>query len=254
MEKKSQILAGRKPVLDAIESGNQLEKVIIDRSLTGEFEINIRKICKEKNIPLQRVPAPVLDKYTKARHQGVIGLMGLLEYASFEDTIDQMMYEIGDPVFLVLDQVKDVRNLGAIARSAELLGVSALVMPSGGFAQINDVAIKASAGALLNIPVCRVPSLLVALKDMKLHGIRIVATGMRNQSQVHESDLKGPIALVMGSEEKGVRPHIQRIADMTVQIPQLGQTESFNVSVATGILLYEIARQRNFEIRKGREE
>ena len=247
MKNSTQIIAGRKPVLDAIESGMSLDKVMIDQKLTGAVEIKLRKLCKEKNIPLQRVPVHVLDGVSKAMHQGVVAQTAVLDFSPFEDTVDQLMYEKGDPVFLVLDQVSDVRNLGAIARSAELLGVSAIILPEGGSAKINEVSIKASAGALLNIPLCRVPSLLTALKHMKLHGIGIVVTDVKSGKSAHESDLSGPLALVVGSEEKGVRPHLMRNADSWIHIPQIGQTESYNVSVATGILLYEIARQRNFK-------
>lgn len=239
---------GRKPVLDALDSDMQIEKVLIERELTGEIEIKIRKLCRERSIPLQRIPRQVLDKASSANHQGVMCFVSLIEYQSFDELVDDLIFRKGEPVFVFLDQVKDVRNLGAIARSAEVLGASALVIPENSSAAINDFAIKASAGALLKLPISRVPSLQTALKTIRLHGVRIVATSMKDGNPIHKEDFSGPIALLMGSEEKGIRPHLQRTADTTVSIPQIGTTDSLNVSVATGVILYEIARQRGFPV------
>lgn len=231
-------------MLDALDSGRYFEKIMIDRELTGETEIRIRKWCESNNVPLQRLPADVFDKYTLSNHQGVIGIISPIEYVSLDETVDQLMFEKGNPVFLVLDQVKDVRNFGAIARSAEIFGADAIVIPAGGSAMINDFAIKSSAGALLNIPVCRVNSLLTALKNMKLHGVQVLVADSEGGVKVSDSDLSVPMAVVLGSEESGVRLHIRRIADGVISIPQKGKTESLNVSVSAGIILYEIMRQR----------
>lgn len=247
MEVENQLIVGRKPVMDALNSDVQIEKVLIEWELTGEVEIKIRKLCKKRNIPLQRVPKQVLDKTSTANHQGVMGFVSLIEYQAFDEMVDDLIYQKGDPVFVFLDQVKDVRNLGAIARSAEVLGAAALIIPESSSAAINDFAIKASAGALLKLPVSRVPSLHTALKTIRLHGVKIVATSMKDGNPIHKEDFSGPVALVMGSEEKGIRPHLQRTADVNVYIPQTGTTDSLNVSVATGVILYEIARQRGFQ-------
>jgi 23S rRNA (guanosine2251-2'-O)-methyltransferase len=245
LKKEKNIVVGRKPILDALESGVNFEKILIDREMSGELEVTLRKKCKEKDIPLQRVPLPAIDKLTLTNHQGVAGFISPISYAPFDETVDQLIFEKGDPVFLILDQVKDVRNFGAIARTAEVFGVGALIVPAEAKAQINDVVIKTSAGAVLNIPVCRVSSLFTAIKTLKLHGVQIAATAMEGKA-VHESRFEGPLGLVMGSEEKGIRPHLRRLCDQTVSIPQLGNTESLNVSVSVGIILYEINRQRGF--------
>lgn len=249
MKKDIELVIGRKPLLDALDSGINFEKILIDRELSGDAEIQLRKKCSERDIPLQRVPLPAIEKLTRANHQGVVGFISPIAYAPFDETIDNLIYEKGDPVFLFLDQVKDVRNFGAIARTAEVFGVGAIVVPSEAKAQINEFVIKASAGAILHIPVCRVSSLFTALKTLKLHGARILAASMEGSPDIHEANFEGPIGLVMGSEEKGIRPHLRRQCDQTVSIPQLGHTESLNVSVSVGIILYEINRQRGFKVK-----
>jgi len=246
LKKDYEIVAGRKALLDALDSGRFFEKIIIDRELTGEVEIKLRKWCDTHNVPLQRLPSDVLEKYTQSNHQGVIGIISPIEYADLDKTVDQLIFDKGNPIFVVLDQVKDVRNFGAIARSAEVLGADAIIIPAGGSAMINDFAIKTSAGALLNIPVCRVNSLFTALKNMKLHGVQVAVADSVGGVKLPEAEFDQPMAIVLGSEEAGVRVHLRRVADKVISIPQTGKTESLNVSVSAGIILYEIWRQRNF--------
>lgn len=246
MKDSIETIIGRKPILEALQAGHHFEKIIIDQSLTGEIEVQLRKWCKTRDIPLQRLPQNVLSKFSRANHQGVIGIGSPIEYVPLENTIDELIFRKGNPVVVVLDQVVDVRNFGAIARSVEVLGGDLIVVPMDGKAMVNDFAVKASAGALLRLPVCRVSSLLTAIKTMKLYGLRIIATEANAHLNLHETDFSGPVGILMGSEEKGVRPHLIREVDERTKIPQLGQTESLNVSVATGIVLYEIARNRGF--------
>ncbi|TVQ51027.1 MAG: 23S rRNA (guanosine(2251)-2'-O)-methyltransferase RlmB [Saprospirales bacterium] len=249
MKKDYELVAGRKALIDALDSGRFFEKIIIDRELTGEIEIKLRKWCDANDVPLQRLPLDVIGKYTLSNHQGVVGIISPIEYASLDETVDNLVFEKGNPVFIVLDQVKDVRNFGAIARSAEALGADAIIIPSGGSAMINDFAIKTSAGALLNIPVCRVSSLFTALKNIKLHGVEVLVADAENGIPLSKADLNQPIAIVLGSEDTGVRTHIRRIADKVISIPQSGKTESLNVSVSAGIILYEVSRQRQHSVK-----
>lgn len=245
--KKNIVLAGRKPVQEAILEGKTIDKIIVDIQLRGEDEIAIRKAAKEKDIPLYKWDRSRIDKLTSANHQGVIAYLSPIAYQNIEDLIP-LWFETGlTPTVLVLDGVTDVRNFGAIARSAEVLGANAILIPARGTAAINDMALKISAGALLRIPVCRERSIANSLKHLKDSGFSVVATVFDLAKPIGEVNLNGPIALIMGSEDEGISPHLLRLADKRVYIPQPGDGDSLNVSVATGILLYEISRQRKLE-------
>lgn len=235
---------GRHPVLDALESGRPIDRVALQQGITGEFEKAIRHLTKEKQIPLQVVPRERLNALVRGNHQGVVAWLGLLEYQSLENLLP-FVFEKGEtPLILLLDGITDVRNLGAIARSAEICGAQALVLPRSGSAPINEEAMKTSAGALTRLPVCRESSLMAAVDLLQNSGVRVLASRMENALPVYEMDLRTPVAILLGSEDRGVQPSLMRAADGHFRIPQVGETESFNVSVAAGIILYEALRQR----------
>lgn len=241
---KDKLIYGRHPIIDAIQNGMSLDKVMLSKSVKGPFEKDLRHLCKEHNIPLHTVSKDRIDSVTKKTHQGVVGFLSFVEYQLIEDVFPTI-YDKGEtPLIVVLDCVTDVRNMGAIARSAEATGAHAMIVPHKNTAQINAEALKASAGALAILPVCRASSLANALDYLIMNGVQIVAADLRGEDMLEDLDLTVPTAIVMGAEGEGVRPHILRKATKWFRIPMRGKTDSFNVSVATGIVLYETIRQR----------
>lgn len=222
-----------------------MEKVILQQGVRGDFERSLRLLTKKMNIPLQVVPKERLNKWTRGNHQGVVGLLSPIRYYQLEDVLPGLYEQNQAPLLLLLDGVTDVRNLGAIARSAECLGAHALVVPRKGSALINAEALKTSAGALTKIPVCREQSLASAVKWLRLSGVRIFASDLKAKKRLQDIDWTGPSAILIGSEGRGINPALSREADEQFVIPQIGTTDSLNVSVATGIMLYEVLRQRS---------
>ena len=218
---------------------------MLSTAVKGPFEKSLRSLCKQNNIPLHIVPKDRITNITTKNHQGIIGFLSELEYQLIEDVFP-LIFENGEvPLIVILDGITDVRNMGAIARSAEATGAQAIIVPQKKTAQMNAEAIKASAGALTKITVCRTPSLANAIDYLILNGVQVVAADLRGNDMLFDLDLTMPTAIVMGAEDEGVRPHILRKAQKWFQIPMKGTTDSFNVSVATGIVLYECIRQRS---------
>jgi 23S rRNA (guanosine2251-2'-O)-methyltransferase len=239
----SEIIYGRHPVTDALENAQTIEKVLLSNGIHGEFEKRLRFLCKEANVPLQIVPKERLNSITRKNHQGILAFVSPIPYYNLEDILP-MVYDRGEtPLFILVDGVTDVRNMGAIARSAEASGAHALVIPKKGSAQINDEAIKSSAGALSSLPVCRVNSLMNTVDYLQLNGIQVVAADLKGEKMLYDLDLTGPLAIVMGDEAKGVNRMLLEKVNHYFRIPMRGKTDSFNVSVATGIILYEVLRQ-----------
>jgi 23S rRNA (guanosine2251-2'-O)-methyltransferase len=242
--KDSTLIYGIHPVVDAIKSGQQLEKVILQQGLRGEVEMEIRKLTKEFDIPLSVAPKEKLNKIMSGNHQGVMAYLSLVTYYRIEDVLPGIYERSETPLILVLDGVTDVRNFGAIARSAEICGCHAIVIPQKGGAFINADAMKASAGALNTLPICREKSLTGAIDLLEQSGVQLYASDLQAKKKVFELDYKIPCAIIMGSEGEGVnQAYLRRVKDSFV-IPQVGSTDSFNVSVATGIILYEAMKQR----------
>lgn len=246
MNKKNQssLVYGRMPVLELVQSEKTVEKILLKKGTRGEFEVALRNSLKGKDIPVQHVPEKKLDMLVQANHQGVIAITSLIEYQELQDIIPFVFEQGRSPAILILDGVTDVRNFGAIARSAEIFGVDGIVIPVKGSAQINEDAIKSSAGALLNIAVCRTQSIAHSIQYCKDAGLRIIGANMTADRKVSECDFKGPFVLIMGSEGDGMSIHLKKLLDQTCFIPQQGKTESLNVSVATAIILYESSKQR----------
>lgn len=243
-EKELSLIYGRHPVLDAIRAGQPIEKLMLQQGTRGEFEKELRQLTRIHHIPVQVVPKERLNKLVRGNHQGIVGVLSPIRYYRLEDVLP-MIYERSEtPLLMLLDGITDVRNLGAIARSAELCGAQALVVPRKNSAQVNAEAIKTSAGALTKLPICRERSLVAAVEQLRLSGIRLLVSHLEASRPLYELDLRGPLALVVGAEGRGVSSDMLRAADETFLIPQLGTTDSFNVSVAAGIMLYEVMRQR----------
>ncbi len=245
--KEKEMIFGIRAVIEAIEAGKEIDKVIIKRELQGELSKELSALLKSQNISVQRVPNERLDRFTRKNHQGVIAFLSAITYEKIEDIIP-FLYEKGkDPFILILDGITDVRNFGAIARTCEVAGVDAIVIPAKGSVTVNADAVKTSAGALLKIPVCKESSLTSVIQFLKNSGIKVVAASERGADLYTDVDFKGPIAFVMGAEDVGVSNDILRIADNLVKIPQFGTIGSLNVSVATGVLVYEVIRQKNLK-------
>ena len=242
--KKENTIFGIRPVIEALKSGKEIEKIMIQKGLRGEGFHQLNSLVKELEIPVQFVPVDKLNQMTRLNHQGVMAFISEISYQKLESIIP-FSYEQGkSPLILMLDRITDVRNLGAIARTAECAGVDGLLLPEKGSAQLNAVAVKTSAGALYTLPVSRSPNLKEAIQFMKNSGLRIIAATEKASIDYTEADFTKPMALIMGSEEDGVSEEYLKLTDQRVRIPLLGDIESLNVSVATGVILYEILRQR----------
>ncbi|MBN1107458.1 MAG: 23S rRNA (guanosine(2251)-2'-O)-methyltransferase RlmB [Bacteroidales bacterium] len=245
MQKESDFIFGLRPVIEAIRAGKTIDRLLVKQGLRGELYHELMTEVSRNNISYQIVPSERLELITRKNHQGVVAWLSLIDYQSLANLLP-MIYEKGeDPLLLMLDGVSDVRNFGAIARSAECLGAHAVIIPEKGSARITADAIKTSAGALHLLPVCRERSLTRTVRFLKDSGLRVVCATEGSENIVSETDLKGPLVIVMGSEEKGVGRELVSMADLTIKIPMKGSIGSLNVSVAAGILTYEIARQRN---------
>ncbi len=243
-QKELSLIYGRHPVLDAIRAGRPIEKLMLQQGTRGEFEKDLRQLTRTHHIPVQVVPKERLNKLVRGNHQGIVGVLSPIRYYRLEDVLPTIYERSETPLLMLLDSVTDVRNLGAIARSAELCGAHALVVPRKNSAQVNAEAIKTSAGALTKLPVCRESSLVGAVELLRLSGIRLLVSDLQATRPLYELDLRVPLALVVGAEGRGMSSDMLRAADETFIIPQRGTTDSFNVSVAAGIMLYEVMRQR----------
>jgi 23S rRNA (guanosine2251-2'-O)-methyltransferase len=242
--KDKNLIIGRKPVIEALERNAQVEKLLIEEGTTGPFEKQLRELTKKMGFPVQHVPKRKLDDITRANHQGVILVTALIKYYQLDDILQHTFDKGENPLFLILDNITDVRNFGAIARTAEIFGVHAIVIPKKGTAMINEFAIKSSAGALSLIPVCREKNIQGAIELLKLSGVKVYSSDLNSENVVQSIDFTGPSAILIGSEDEGVNKAFIRQSDQTFKIDQKGKTDSLNVSVAAGVILYEMQRQR----------
>jgi 23S rRNA (guanosine2251-2'-O)-methyltransferase len=236
---------GIHPVLEALHSGKEIEKILIRRGLKNEAVTEIFKICKERNIPVQEVPEEKLNRVTLKPHQGIIAFLGLVEYQNIENIVPFLFEQGKTPLLVILDRVTDVRNVGAICRSALCAGAGAVIVPSRGAAQMNEDAIKSSAGAIHQIPICRSYNLKETIQFLKDSGIKIVGVTEKSKNMMYQVNFTEPTCIIMGSEEDGISPEYLKLCDDTCKIPIQGPVESLNVSVATAVALFEVVRQRN---------
>jgi len=221
-----------------------VDKILLQRNSSGDAIAEIRNLAREHNIPIQVVPAEKLASMTRANHQGVLAFAGLVQYLDLQQVIDHVVGSGRVPLFVMLDGVTDVRNIGAIARSALCCGAQAIIIPDKGVGALNEEAMKSSAGALERINICRVNSLLKAVDSLHLNGIKVFTSEMNAARKVAELPLEEPCCIVMGSEDKGVQPYIRKAADEHFSIPMASDFDSLNVSVAAGIILYEALKHR----------
>ncbi len=242
--KKDAMVIGRLPIIEALQSGKAIDKIMMQRSANGEHIGDIRRLAKQHNIPVVLVPNEKLNSLTRANHQGVVAMVALVTYMDLQQVIDFVVNKGELPLFIMLDGVTDVRNIGAIARTAHCCGAQAIIVPDRGVGAMNEEAMKSSAGALAHINIIRVNSLMKAVDTLHLNGIKVFASEMTAKNRVFDIDFKDPCAIVMGGEENGVYPALMKICDDQFSIPMPGEFESLNVSVATGMILYEAVKQR----------
>jgi 23S rRNA (guanosine2251-2'-O)-methyltransferase len=238
------LIVGRNPVVEALSTGIAIEKIFLLRTAAGEDISAIKKLASQQGIPVAQVPAEKLDRLTKVQHQGVVALAGLLQYIELQAGISHVVESGATPLFIMLDGVTDVRNIGAIARTAWCCGAQGLILPTSHAATLGEEAIKTSAGALNKIMLLRTPSVPQAIDVLRLNGIQVLGTEMRGSIPVHEADFSIPTCFVMGAEDKGVSKDVLRRADVLIRIPMATKFDSLNVSVAAGMILYEAMRQR----------
>lgn len=241
---KTEAIFGIRAVIEAIRAGRDLDKVLVKRGLQGDLTNELLNTLRQFGIPFQFVPIEKINAISNKNHQGVIAFISQVTYCNIEEIIPQLFEEGKVPLILILDHITDVRNFGAIVRTAECAGVHAIIIPEKGAAQVNSDAVKTSAGALHIIPVCRVSSLRLVVQYLKQSGLQIVAATEKAAGFYNMADMAIPTCIIMGAEDTGVSNELIKASDMIVKIPIQGKIESLNVSVAAGIMLYEAVKQR----------
>ncbi|MBP5319038.1 MAG: 23S rRNA (guanosine(2251)-2'-O)-methyltransferase RlmB [Paludibacteraceae bacterium] len=239
------LIFGIRAVIEAVEAGQEIDKIFVKKDLQSELSKELFATVRGRNIPVVKVPVEKIDRITRKNHQGVIAFISPVSYARTTQLIPSLYEEGKNPFVVVLDGITDVRNFGAIARTCECAGVDAIVIGQTGSAPINADAIKTSAGALLNIPVCREHNLPYVVNFLKESGLSVIAASEKAVDNYDQIDYNKPIALVMGAEDKGISDEIMALCDEQVRIPMRGNIESLNVSVAAGILIYEAIKHRD---------
>ena len=242
---KKNIIAGRNPVMEALQKNQTIDKILLSKNASGEVINEIRALAKEQNVPIQYVPVQKINGLTNVQHQGIIAFKSAVRYQELQSVIDLVIGNGEVPLFIILDGVTDVRNIGAIARTAVCCGAQAIIIPDKGVGALNEDAVKTSAGALEQINICRVNCLMKAVDDLHLNGIKVFASEMTANTKLYNLEMKEPCAIVMGSEDRGVFPGLMKICDEKFFIPMANSFESLNVSVAAGMIMYEAMKQRN---------
>ncbi|PBQ34857.1 23S rRNA (guanosine(2251)-2'-O)-methyltransferase RlmB [Sphingobacteriaceae bacterium] len=238
------LIFGTRAVIEAVEAGKDIEKIYIQKGLSNELYHQLRSALKGQAVPIQIVPPEKLKRITDKNHQGVVAYLTEITYYSAEELLSTVFEKGKIPLVLILDRVTDVRNFGAIARGAECAGVDFIIIPSRGAALINGDAIKTSAGALHRLKVCREDNLKVTLEFLKEAGLQIISCHEKTDTLIYDADFTKPTAVIMGSEENGISNEYLKRSDMQVKIPMIGKIASLNVSVASGIVLFEAVKQR----------
>jgi 23S rRNA (guanosine2251-2'-O)-methyltransferase len=239
------LVFGVHPVLEALNSGSQVDKVFLSRTTKDPLISEIITVCKSLLVPYIYVPVEKLNRLTRKNHQGIVAFVSPVSYYQIESLIPTIFEHGEDPFILILDRITDVRNFGAIARSAEAAGVHTIVIPARGSVSVGSDALKTSAGALMRVKVCREFNLKSSLDYLKMSGVRLIAVTEKSGNSIYEEDLSGPLALIMGSEEDGISGEYLRKADQRLAIPMQGTLSSLNVGVAAGVAMFEVVRQRN---------
>ncbi len=238
------MIYGTRAVIEAITAGKEIERVLIQSGLNNELVRELINVAKEHQTPIAFVPAEKLKRLSTKNHQGVICFLSSVSYASLDNIIDRAYSEGREPFLIVVDRITDVRNFGAIARTAECGGVDGIIIPDRGNAPLSSDAMKTSAGALNHVPVCRQKDLKKTIRFLHDNGIRVVAFTEKATKEIFDTPLTGPVALIFGSEEDGIDEELLRNADELAKIPMKGKINSLNVGVAAGIAIYEVVRQK----------
>jgi len=242
---KEDFVFGTRAVIEAIKTGKTIDKVLIKKGLKNELVGELHQLIRENQITFQYVPIERINRVTRKNHQGVLAFISPVEFDNIENVLPGI-YERGEtPLLLVLDRITDVRNFGAIVRSAECAGVHTIIIPEKGMAQIGADAVKTSAGAIHHLPICKVRNLDDTIRFLSESGVQIVAATEKGNKRYTEADYTVPLAIVMGSEDTGISPSILKLADEQLQIPIKGNIESLNVSVSAALMIYEAVRQRD---------
>ena len=237
------LVFGIRPVVEAIEAGKQIEKLYIRKGAEGQLMTELRDLCLRHRIRTQEVPVEKLNRLVRGNHQGVVAQIAAIAYVQLDDILERVPDD-ETPLVVVFDGVTDVRNFGAIARSAECAGAHGLIAPLKNSAPVNAEAIRASAGALTTIPVCRVGSIRNTIQTLQAEGFQVVAATEKSRKLLYDADLRRPTALVMGAEETGISKEVLKLCDERLAIPLIGRIESLNVSAAAAVMLFEVVRQR----------
>ena len=241
---KSQLIFGIRAIIEAIDAEQSINKVYLQKGLEGPLFQQLEGILRKAHISTSYVPIQKLDKLVQGNHQGAVARLSKVDFQPLGPTVEEILEKKEVPLVLLLDQVTDVRNFGAIIRTAECTGVDAIIVAKSGSAPLNDVAIKTSAGAAFNIPIIKVDHLKDAIYYLQPSGFQVIAATEKAHKSIYNVRLNNPIAIVMGAEDKGINPSTLKIVDERIKLPILGQIESLNVSVACGAILYEVVRQR----------
>ncbi|MFK5879039.1 MAG: 23S rRNA (guanosine(2251)-2'-O)-methyltransferase RlmB [Flavobacteriaceae bacterium] len=245
MENTSSKIFGIRAIIEAINSGATIQKIYLQKDLKGNLFSELSSLIKENNISTSFVPIEKLNHLSKnSNHQGVAATISPIDFYDLETLVNEVLESDATPLFLLLDQITDVRNFGAIIRTAECTGVNGIVIQNQGSAPLNADAIKTSAGAAFKVPICRVNHLKDAMFLLQASDIKMVAATEKTNNTIYDVDFKQPTAIIMGSEHRGVNPSILKMVDAKAKLPLLGEIESLNVSVACGAFLYEAIRQR----------
>jgi 23S rRNA (guanosine2251-2'-O)-methyltransferase len=235
---------GLRPVIEAIKAGKNIDKILVLNKIKSDNFNELKELIKENDIFFQYVPQERLNKVTKKNHQGIIAFLSPVEFSDIERIVPQLYEEGKQPFLVLLDKITDVRNFGAIVRTAECVGVHAVVVPEKGAAKIGNDAIKTSTGAIYNIPICKVKSLVKTVEFLKDSGVKVMSCSEKATERYDEISYEGPIALVMGSEETGVTREILNNSNHVISIPIMGKIQSLNVSVAFGVIAYEALKSK----------
>jgi 23S rRNA (guanosine2251-2'-O)-methyltransferase len=246
--KEKNFIFGIRTVIEAVEAGKNIDKVLLKSNLQGELIHELTSLIRQHNIPFQYVPGAKIDSFTQKNHQGVIAFISPIEFVNIEQIVPFVFEQGRTPFFLMLDQISDVRNFGAIVRSAECAGVDAIIIPDKGAAQINADAVKTSAGALHHVSLCKVSNLKKCVQFLQNSGIQAIAVTEKTETFHYQLNYTAPTLLIFGAEDIGISNDLLRIVDSYAKIPILGQIGSLNVSVAAGVVMYEVIRQRGLEL------
>ena len=241
---KEHLIFGIRAIIEAIQAGKEVDKVFVQKEISGELMKDLMKVMKRGNINFTYVPVEKLHRMTPNNHQGAVATISPISFMDLEQLVESTLNSTTIPLFLILDQISDARNFGAIIRTAECTGVNGIIVQKSGSAPVNGDTVKTSAGAVFNIPICKVEHIKDAVFYLQGSGIQTVAATEKTDETIYDIDLKIPTAIIMGSEERGINPSVLKTVDKKAKLPMFGNIGSLNVSVACGAFLYEVVRQR----------